>query len=63
VLEDHIELSPFDESHAEVQSAVALTDFINWNDAGMIQAGGRFRFQTEALDVCSRRPSAKPDYF
>src|SRR5262245_13316749 len=46
-----IKLSAFDKSHAEVASAVALAHFIDWYDARMIQAGGSFRFATEALEM------------
>src|SRR6266581_5621474 len=61
-LEHRIELSAFDQAHAEVASAIALADLINWNDAGMIQSGGRFRFATEPFYVRFRGPMTQGDY-
>src|SRR5207248_11054904 len=31
-----IELAAFDKFHAEVAGAIALADFVDWNDAGML---------------------------
>jgi hypothetical protein len=56
-------LSAFDELHAEVAGTLALADFINGNDAGMIQPGGGFSFQTEAFHMRLRGPLAKTDDF
>jgi hypothetical protein len=56
-------LAAFDQSHAEVTSALALTNFVNWNDARMIEAGGSFRFQAKALEVRLRGPLAKANDF
>src|SRR2546430_13451582 len=61
-LEDYIELAAFDQAHAEVASTIALADFINWNDAGMVQPGGRFRFATESFHVRLRGPMAESDH-
>src|SRR6266498_4812213 len=60
--EDRIELSAFDQAHAEVASAIAFADFVNRNDAGMVQSGGRFRFATESFHVRFRRPMTQRDH-
>jgi hypothetical protein len=31
-----VELSAFDELHAEVTRAITLPDFVDWNDTGML---------------------------
>src|SRR5207253_7423873 len=56
---DCIELSPFDKFHAEVTGAIALADFVNRNNAWMLEAGGGFCFATESLKMCFRRPVTK----
>ena len=61
-IEDRIELAAFDQAHAEVASAIALADFINRNDAGMVQSGGRFRFATELFHVRFRGPMTQRDH-
>src|SRR5438105_2146246 len=38
-LGDGIELAAVHQSHAEVTGAIALADFINWNDARMVEIG------------------------
>ena len=43
-----IELATFDQIHAVVTTIVALTDFVNWNDRWMVQAGRCLGFETEA---------------
>src|SRR4029077_8203686 len=49
---DHfIQLSAFDEFHAEVARTIALADFVDWNDTGMLQPGCRFGLQTETFEV------------
>ena len=40
-----------------------LADFVDWNDTGMIQAGGGFRFTSKTLQVRFRRPMTKADHF
>src|SRR4029077_8575506 len=61
-LEHRIELAAFDQAHAEVAGAIALADFVNWNDAGMVQSGGRFGFATESFHVRFRGPMTQGDY-
>jgi hypothetical protein len=61
MLKARIELAAFHQSHAEVASAIAFTDFINWNDAGVIQPGGGFRFATKSSHVRFRRPMTQGD--
>ena len=46
---DLVKLSAFHELHAEVAGAVALADFVDWNDPGMLQLRCRFGLQTKAL--------------
>src|SRR5438270_13742205 len=46
-----IKLTAFDKLHAEITRAIALTDFVDWNDTGMLQASCRFRFEAKALQV------------
>ena len=54
---DHfVELSAFDEFHAEVARAITLTYFVDWNDARMLQLGGGFGFQAKAFQVRFARP-------
>src|SRR4030095_7609509 len=60
-LEDCIEWSAHHQHHAEVTSAITLADFINWNDAWMVQSGGRFRFASESFHVRFRRPMTEGD--
>ena len=57
-----IKLAAFDELHAEVAGAIALADFVDGNDAGMIQAGGGFRFPTKALQMRVGSPMAQADH-
>ena len=61
--DNFIKLAAFHELHAEVTGAIALADFVNRNNAWMFEAGGRFRFQPEALDVRFRGPLAKSNDF
>ena len=35
-LGDFVELSAFDELHAEIARAITLADFVDWNDTGML---------------------------
>src|SRR5207249_138969 len=60
---DGIELAALHESHAEVTCAVALSDFVNRDDARMVQAAGGFCFETKALYVCFCRPVSKTNHF
>src|SRR6266513_1320768 len=51
-----VELSAFDEFHAEVARAVALTHFVNRNDTGMLQTRRGFGFEAKTLQVRFARP-------
>src|SRR5213595_3649482 len=62
-LRDGIELAALHQSHAEVTGAISLADFINWNDARMVETGGGFCLQTETLEMLLRGPLAETDNF
>src|SRR5256885_5306695 len=57
-----IKLAAFDEFHAEVTRAVALADFIDGNDARMIQAGGGFGFAAESLQMRFSGPMSQTNH-
>ncbi len=53
LLPSHLgQAAAFDQLHREVGLAVVLTYFINRNDVGMGQAGGRFRLAAEPQTGC-----------
>ena len=58
-----VELAAFDEFHAEVAATVALADFVDWNNAWMLKAGGCFRFATEPFYMRFARPLTKANDF
>jgi len=58
-----IQLSTFDELHTEVTGTIALAHFVDWNDAGMIEAGGGFGLPAKALQVRFARPLTKANDF
>jgi len=58
-----VELAPFDKFHAEVAGAVALPDFVNRNNAWMLEAGGSFGLEPETLKMRLRGPLAETDNF
>ena len=58
-----IKLAALDEVHAEVAVTVALADFVNWDNAGMVESGGGFCFATKTLQVRFRGPLAEADHF
>src|ERR1700758_3114405 len=58
-----VELTALHQCHAEIARAIALADFINWNDARMVEARGGFRFQTKPLEMRFACPLAKADDF
>ena len=58
-----VKLAALDQLHAEVTGTIALTDFVNWDDAGMLQTGGGFSFETKTLQVRFRGPLAQADHF
>ena len=57
-----VELSAFDELHAEVARAIALADFVDRNDTGMLQTGCGFGLKTETFQVSFARPLTKANY-
>src|SRR5262249_20200689 len=46
-----IQLSAFDELHAEVTRPVALADVVDWNDPGMLQTRRGFCFKAKTPQV------------
>src|SRR5258708_14956117 len=62
-LRDGIELAALHQSHAEVTGTVALSDFVNRDDARMVQASGGFGFETKALHVCFCCPVSETNHF
>src|SRR5438046_8941162 len=58
-----IQLSAFDELHAEVTRTVALADFVNRHDTGMLQTRRGFCFKAKALQVGFARPLTKANDF
>ena len=57
-----IKLAALNKLHAEVTGAIALADFVDGNDTGMIQAGGGFRFPAKALQMRVGSPMAQADH-
>src|SRR5262249_37361519 len=60
---DFVELSAFDEFHAEVAGAIPLIHFVNGDNAWMIETGGGFGFPAKALQMRFARPLTKANYF
>src|SRR5206468_4491233 len=61
---DHfVELSAFDEFHAEVARAITLADFVDRNNTGMLQTRCCFGFKTKALQMRFARPLTKANDF
>src|ERR1043166_7211371 len=58
-----IELTATDQSHAEVTRTVALADFVNWNNARMVQPRCGFRFQAKTLEMRFACPLPKANHF
>src|SRR6266516_3692982 len=58
-----VKLAAFDEFHAEIAGAIALADFVNGNNAWMLEAGGGFCFAAESLKMCFRGPVTEANYF
>jgi hypothetical protein len=63
VSDNLIEWCTFDEFHAEIAGPISLADFVNRNDAGMIEAGGCFGFQMETIQMRFRCELAKANDF
>ena len=61
--DDFVELSAFDEFHAEVARAIPFAYFVNWNNTGMLETRGSFRFQAETFHVRFARPLTKAMIF
>jgi hypothetical protein len=49
--------------HAEVARAIALADFVNWDDAWMLETGRRFGFAPKTFQMRFGSPMAKTDDF
>jgi len=58
-----VELSAFDEFHAEVAGAIPLIHFVNGDNAWMIETGGGFGFPAKALQMRFARPLTKANDF
>ena len=58
-----VKLAAFDELHAEVAGAIALADFVDRNDTGMLQTGCGFCFQAKAFQMRFARPLTKANDF
>ena len=56
-----VKLAAFDKLHAEVALAITLANFVDWNNARMLQACCRFCFAAETFHVRFARPLAKAD--
>src|SRR5262245_48362787 len=60
---DHlVKLAAFDELHTEVARALVLTDFVDRDDARMIEAGGGFGLPAKPSQMHIARPLAKANY-
>ena len=51
MLDYFVELAAFDELHAEVALAIALTDFVDGNNAWMFEVGSGFCFPAKTLQM------------
>src|SRR5204863_6665385 len=58
-----VKLATFDELHAEVALAIALSNFMDRNDTGMLQTSCRFRFEPKAFQVGFARPLTQVNDF
>ncbi len=58
-----VELSPFDEFHAEITRTIALTDFVNRDNTWMLETGRSFRFTTETFQMRFGGPISQTDHF
>ena len=58
-----VKLAAFDELHAEVAGAIALADFVDGDDARMIEAGSGFGFAAKTLQVRFGGPLAEANHF
>src|SRR5438128_7311780 len=58
-----VELTAFDEFHAEITAAITLAHLVDGDDPWMVQPRGSFCFQTKTLDVRFARPLAKANDF
>jgi hypothetical protein len=55
-------LATVHESHAEVAGAIALSDFVDRDDARMFQAGGGFCFEPKTLHMCFCCPVSETNH-
>src|SRR4029453_7713413 len=60
---DFVKLAALDELHAEVARAITLTDFVDRNNAGMLQTRGGFCFKAKTLQVRFARPLTEANDF
>src|SRR6266536_3098281 len=56
-----IDRSAFDQFHAEIAGTLGLSDFLNGNDARMIETGRGFGFEVEPLQMRFGCPLTKSD--
>src|SRR5262249_7869364 len=61
--DSHVKWFALDQFHAEIAGTVALADFVDGNDAGMIETRCRFGFQMETFQVRVGCPLAKAKDF
>jgi hypothetical protein len=61
--DNFVKLAAFDEFHAEVTGAIALADFVDRNDAGMIEAGRSLRFTAKTFQMRFASPLTKTNNF
>src|SRR4051794_13460092 len=54
-----VQLSAFDELHAEIARAISLAHVIDGDDAWMVEAGGGFCLPAKAFQVGFARPLTK----
>src|SRR5215468_10395122 len=61
-LDHFVKLSAFDELHAEIARALLLADFVDRDDARMIEAGGSFGLPAKPSQVHLARKLAEANY-
>src|SRR5438093_11074736 len=58
---DFVKLTAFNKLHAEEARPIALADFVDGNDTGMLQSRRSFGFKAKAPQVRFARPLTKAD--
>src|SRR5205807_8091971 len=61
--DNFVKLAALDEFHAEVARAITLADFVDGNDARMIETGRSLRFTAKTFQVRFASPLTKANYF